>query len=438
MATHSTNRCAFALGVVLFAAGCQGDPVQTTPTDATNLSYDAHTDGGTFDGATIDSAGSDSVSGDSHTDSASSETSAWMNLPVVHAHEAAAAERGEALFVDGELGRALVPTQGIESLWLVWGTGFMSGEAYWAAFRERYGFHEAPFDNDGYPLGIHRVSSTMATFDCLMCHSDTVAGEVVIGAGNSVLEWQRLHDDLLTLNGMAGQAGMPTMDPPWELEGVTGAPGANDAMGASFAFSTMITGSSGIPGRGDVNTRMGFQQPPAWWQLRYKNFIYSDGVAQAGNLSTMQAMMLAFGELPNQVEGMDDTFEDIYQFALSTEPPRWPFEPPSEDAIERGREVFDMSCAGCHGTHTGPNAEYPDALITTEDVGTDPTREDALRELEADWANYGLPEDAQMTDTNGYLAPPLVGVWASAPYFHNGSVPTLAGVLDSLSRPARW
>jgi len=24
----------------------------------------------------------------------------------------------------------------------------------------------------------------------------------------------------------------------------------------------------------------------------------------------------------------------------------------------------------------------------------------------------------------GYVAPPLDGVWASAPYFHNGSVPT--------------
>jgi len=31
----------------------------------------------------------------------------------------------------------------------------------------------------------------------------------------------------------------------------------------------------------------------------------------------------------------------------------------------------------------------------------------------------------------GYQAPPLDGVWATAPYFHNGSVPTIADVLDS-------
>ena len=39
--------------------------------------------------------------------------------------------------------------------------------------------------------------------------------------------------------------------------------------------------------------------------------------------------------------------------------------------------------------------------------------------------------DAQQTivDPDGYVAPPLDGVWASPPYFHNGSVPTLWHVL---------
>lgn len=38
----------------------------------------------------------------------------------------------------------------------------------------------------------------------------------------------------------------------------------------------------------------------------------------------------------------------------------------------------------------------------------------------------------------GYQAPPLYGIWATAPYFHNGSVPTLAQLLDSSTRPAIW
>jgi len=36
------------------------------------------------------------------------------------------------------------------------------------------------------------------------------------------------------------------------------------------------------------------------------------------------------------------------------------------------------------------------------------------------------------------VAPPLDGVWASAPYFHNGSVPTLWHVLHPKSRPSVW
>jgi hypothetical protein len=38
----------------------------------------------------------------------------------------------------------------------------------------------------------------------------------------------------------------------------------------------------------------------------------------------------------------------------------------------------------------------------------------------------------------GYVAPPLDGVWATAPYLHNGSVPTLAALLDTRNRPTYW
>lgn len=41
-------------------------------------------------------------------------------------------------------------------------------------------------------------------------------------------------------------------------------------------------------------------------------------------------------------------------------------------------------------------------------------------------------------DVIGYQAPPLYGTWATAPYFHNGSVPTIEAVLDSSKRSALW
>jgi hypothetical protein len=41
-------------------------------------------------------------------------------------------------------------------------------------------------------------------------------------------------------------------------------------------------------------------------------------------------------------------------------------------------------------------------------------------------------------DPAGYVAPPLNGIWASAPYLHNGSVPTLWHLLNPGQRPAVW
>ena len=38
----------------------------------------------------------------------------------------------------------------------------------------------------------------------------------------------------------------------------------------------------------------------------------------------------------------------------------------------------------------------------------------------------------------GYTAPPLYGVWASAPYLHNGSVPTLWSLFHADQRPIVW
>ena len=40
--------------------------------------------------------------------------------------------------------------------------------------------------------------------------------------------------------------------------------------------------------------------------------------------------------------------------------------------------------------------------------------------------------------TNGYKADMLHGIWAQAPYLHNGSVPTLGQLMCPATRPARF
>ncbi|MEF7615105.1 hypothetical protein V4F39_14385 [Aquincola sp. MAHUQ-54] len=142
------------------------------------------------------------------------------------------------------------------------------------------------------------------------------------------------------------------------------------------------------------------------------------------------------------------------------------------------------SCAGCHGAYS-PRFVNDKAYLSTpalegiaahispvEAIGTDRLRVDQLSGIFADvwdksWWSYpeGRPgyvppesktPQQEAADENlgapgrvlgacrwrpgvvGYLAPPLYGVWASAPYLHNGSVPTIEQLLDPSSRPSIW
>ncbi|MFM7843582.1 MAG: cytochrome c, partial [Planctomycetota bacterium] len=108
---------------------------------------------------------------------------------------------------------------------------------------------------------------------------------------------------------------------------------------------------------------------------------------------------------------------------------------------DRGAAVFSDHCARCHGTY-GPQGNYQEVMVSLDEIGTDPVRHGALTKSmrqghEDSWfGHFGIHK--VINDPQGYVAPPLDGVWASAPYFHNGSVPTLWHVLHPDARPAIW
>jgi hypothetical protein len=54
------------------------------------------------------------------------------------------------------------------------------------------------------------------------------------------------------------------------------------------------------------------------------------------------------------------------------------------------------------------------------------------------WSRSFFGKTSRLEATGGYVAPPMDGVWARAPYLHNGSVPTLEALLDSKRRPTCW
>jgi len=106
--------------------------------------------------------------------------------------------------------------------------------------------------------------------------------------------------------------------------------------------------------------------------------------------------------------------------------------------LPRGRAIYASACATCHGS-------YDDSLTTPQltafpnwegDVGTDPARADLLTQAIADAVNGGtFGRYITARTVNTYTAPPLTGIWASAPYLHNGSVPTLWHLMRPDTRP---
>ena len=124
-------------------------------------------------------------------------------------------------------------------------------------------------------------------------------------------------------------------------------------------------------------------------------------------------------------------------------PPAYPFTIDLRQAA-RGRELYAAYCVDCHADHRFKEGVVDGARVGTvepiERIGTDRYRLDSYTHSFA--ANqYTLYPDSEyrftrFRKTGGYANQPLDGVWARAPYLHNGSVPTLRHLLDDpASRP---
>jgi len=178
---------------------------------------------------------------------------------------------------------------------------------------------------------------------------------------------------------------------------------------------------------------------PAWWNFHRRRSLYSDGFAAKSHRALMQFLLDRDNAGPKFREWEPD-FKDIFAWLDSLTPPKYPWETDAKLA-EAGHKLFDEHCLRCHGA-AGREARFPNKITPIEEVGTDPVRLDALttrqrKAYSASWfGEFG--KQPLVADPGGYVPPPLDGVWASAPYFHNGSVPTLWHVLHPEERPKIW
>ena len=138
----------------------------------------------------------------------------------------------------------------------------------------------------------------------------------------------------------------------------------------------------------------------------------------------------------DEFKALEPTFRDIRTYFLSLKAPKYPF-PIDPVRAERGQVIFAKSCTKCHGTYGTGHDEYPNRIVPLDEVGTDIARALGIaprfvEHYNDTWFGAESPVDLKM---EGYQAPPLDGIWATAPYLHNGSVPTLAALLQSSARP---
>jgi mono/diheme cytochrome c family protein len=295
---------------------------------------------------------------------------------------------------------------------------------------ERYGLSEAvTSDNQGAPLQFVATKSGMWVQTCMLCHGGRVplTGESKIGMPNTELDMQTLYEDATKATGLRG---------PFPLTF-----GMSRGRTNAFIFSLELVRRRNE----DLSNRqeplpMGEYtdydlDPPAWWYLKKKAALYVD--ASVTGDFTRPIMQFTMGEPSGEkIRSWENDFKDILAYLKSIEPPKYPL-PIDAKLAQSGQKVFEQTCAGCHGTY-GAGGQYPNKVVPLDVVGTDPLR---LTKLSKEFRSYiqktwfGQGNSHTVEDPKGYVAPPLDGVWASAPYFHNGSVPTVYGVLTASARP---
>jgi len=179
---------------------------------------------------------------------------------------------------------------------------------------------------------------------------------------------------------------------------------------------------------------------PPWWRMKKKHAMFSMGEGRGDHASFMMAAAILCTDSIEELQALDRIAPDIREYISSLEPPAYPFSIDTALA-QTGKTIFEQTCSMCHGTY-GEQASYPNRLVDINVVGTDPGLIDfafAEGSVFVDWFNASpFGELARAQPSRGYVAPPLDGIWATAPFLHNGSVPTIRAVLNSASRPELW
>jgi len=171
-----------------------------------------------------------------------------------------------------------------------------------------------------------------------------------------------------------------------------------------------------------------------WNERKHEGFLrHSDGLNPLV-IEASYSAALATGATAKSIDAA--AVKRVSDWLMDLPSPQFPF-PVDRELASRGKLIFDQQCGSCHafgGSKTGK-------LVPLTELGTDPDRakhwtKQAADEFNRQFDKYSWGFDHFQGNTGGYVALALDGVWARAPYLHNGSVPSVRDLLEPVeSRP---
>jgi mono/diheme cytochrome c family protein len=325
---------------------------------------------------------------------------------------------------------------------------------------------------------VNQEGAEVVNANCLLCHGGKFDGEFVMGLPNANADFTagagsagaEIPQSLLDLLGLS-IAEQASLDKLLARAAIIGPATTMRTVGHNPAEQLAVTlmvhhdrntltwsdepYNEFVPRNHDGSERTQdntvTSDPAPWWRVKKKNALFYNGMARGDHRGTMALATSVCVDDTETATAVDQLFVDIQAFILSIEAPVYPRSIDTALA-ETGKGFYVRDCAACHGSYV-TNAEaangmedtYPNLLIPLDIIGTDPVVAEAgvvhSPEL-VDWYNdsfYGQITKMVPNDPfPGYMPPPLDGIWATAPFLHNGSVPTMELVLNSTARPAIW
>jgi mono/diheme cytochrome c family protein len=358
-------------------------------------------------------------------------------IPITRAAELTPAERGQKALTQTPFIPASWRPAAYDNAWKRWAGVKEKPTDYDAAFRDYYGMHEAPYPNKGLPMGFREGTFLFVkgiAMDCMLCHGSSIMGKSYLGLGNASLDVQAVFEDMSAADGRSPKL-------PFTFSNVRGTSEAG-----SFAVYLMGFREPDLSMKKWTNLGLHedlCEDVPAWWLLKKKKTMYHTGASDARSVRSKMQFMLTPVTPASSFDKHEAAFKDIEAYLRTIEAPKYPGKI-DKDLAAKGEKLFSANCAECHGTY-GEKPTYPNRIVPLDKIGTDPKRLEGIEQTFGDAYNQswfakesrddGTAGGYPVLPTKGYQAPPLDGIWATAPYLHNGSIPTLYQVLKSDSRP---